>query len=196
MIDWKKKSLILGAIVIVVAIIWILIGYFTKGTLEITSNPPGALITINKSEFKAPRTIKIKRGKYLVNAFLENYPPQTKTVTIEARRKTSLSFDLTQTGPSTDEPLEFSADDPVFTLKEHFSVSLPQASEEKEYDLVVALFATLNAGVNGPPIEEQLEAYNQELKIYKKEALDWLGENNVNPETYRIKWVPEEAANI
>ncbi len=196
MLNFRKIALILGGSLLVGVVILILINYFISGTLEVTSNPSGAAITIGKAKFKAPGNAKLKRGEYQVSAFLENYPPQTKTATIEARKKSSLFFDLIQTGSTTEKPLEFSADDPVFVTKEHFSVHLPAASDAENYDLVVTLFATFNAGVNGPPIEEQLQTYNEELKAYKKEALDWLKQNSVDPATYQVKWIPEEAASI
>lgn len=196
MLNYKKIIIILGSLLLVLVVILLLVNYYTSGQLEVTSNPTGANITINRLEFKTPRTVRLKHGQYLVNAFLENYPPQSKTITIEARKKTLLSFELTQTGGNEQKPLEFSADDPVFTTQDHFSVHLPENSDVNNYDLVVTLFATLNAGVNGPPIEQQLATYNAELKAYKSEALDWLKDHNVDPPLYRIKWVPPDAAKI
>lgn len=119
MLNFRKIALILGGLVLVGGIVSVLINYFISGTLEVASNPSGAAITVSKAKFKAPGSVRLKHGQYQVSAFLENYPPQTKTATIEARKKTSLSFDLTQTGPATEKPLEFSADDPVFVTKDH-----------------------------------------------------------------------------
>lgn len=196
MINFRKIGIILAGLLLILVLILLLVRYYTSGTLEVTSNPSGATITINKSKFKTPGNIRLKRGDYTVNALLENYPPQSKTVTIEARKKTLLSFNLTQTSGAEQKPLEFSADDPIFTTQDHFSVHLPEGTEADNYDLVITLFATLNAGVNGPPVEEQLATYNAELKAYKAEALKWLKDHNVDPALYRIKWIPPDAANI
>lgn len=89
--------------------------------------------------------------------------------------------------------LEWSADDPVWTNQAHFRVEPPDRRQAKQYDFVVTICATFNAGVNGPPIAEQKRRYEQELREYTKEAIAHLEKNNVDIRKSRILWLPEDA---
>ena len=74
---------------------------------------------------------------------------------------------------------------------EHFRIDWPN-----EQDVTtVTLFATFNAGVNGPPIEDQEKAYQNEIRTYKQEALKWINDQGVDPNSLKIVWFPEEATN-
>lgn len=74
---------------------------------------------------------------------------------------------------------------------DHFSISGP----DENGVFTISLNAIFNATVSGPPIEEQEARYHQELKQYKQEALDWIKSNGINPNSFKINWIPEEAAN-
>lgn len=191
------KWLIVGVIVLAVLILIVcLVIYLNKGRLEITSEPGGAQITVNKISVKAPTTLRLAAGKYKVIAQLEGFSPQDKEVQIVARQKITLNFSFEQTGEGFGSRYSLSADDPIFITKDHFAVEPPSASGANQYDMTVTVFATFNAGVNGPPIAEQEATYQAELKQYTREAYDWLKENNIDLNIYRIKWVPEEAQNL
>jgi len=96
--------------------------------------------------------------------------------------------------PRPPQVLAWSADDPVYTHKEHFRVEPPNAQEEKTgYLYVVGVEATFNAGVNGPPIGEQERRYRRELRAYTLEAVTWLMKNHVSPQDPAVRWVPREA---
>ncbi len=72
---------------------------------------------------------------------------------------------------------------------DHFRIDWP----DDEGFTPITLFATFNAGVNGPPIKEQEKAYHEELKTYRNEALEYIKSKGVDPNSLEIQWIPEEA---
>lgn len=89
-----------------------------------------------------------------------------------------------------------SADDPVWTNQAHFRVEPPDPRQEKQYDFIVTVAATFNAGVNGPPIAEQKRRYQKELQTYTQEAVAHLKKNRVEISKSRILWLPEDAQTL
>lgn len=95
-----------------------------------------------------------------------------------------------------------SADDPSYfdTYDNgHFKLELIEIADPNnttKYDIAITLYATYNAGVNGPPLEEQWAEYKRQLRQYKNEALNWLRQKSYDPASLRIKWMPSEAGKI
>jgi hypothetical protein len=52
----------------------------------------------------------------------------------------------------------------------------------------IHLIGTFNAGVNGPPIEEQRKRYYQEIAQAKNNALSWMKSICQDPNKIKIKW--------
>jgi len=53
----------------------------------------------------------------------------------------------------------------------------------------IRLTAPLNAGVNGPPIKEQLKVYYDCISKAKQHALRWIRSYGQNPNELKIKWI-------
>jgi len=191
----KKIIITIIAGLIVFIILIFVIAFLNRGQLEIASNPSGAKIIINQKNYKqTPAKIVLPKGKYLVMVFDETHPPQRKSIEVKGRQKLSLFFDLTKYEDVKTEPLLLSGDDPILISGEHFAVTIPE--DETKYDLTITLYAILNGGVNGPPMEVQEAEYYQQLKQYKQESLDWITSQGVNPANTRIQWLPPEAADL
>lgn len=98
-------------------------------------------------------------------------------------------------------PDGLSAEDPAFPFgdspyDDHLKIDEPETPDKGRYDIVITLYAILNAGINGPPMAVQEAEYRRQLRLYKKEALSWLKQLGYDPASLRIKWLPEEAARI
>ncbi|MHB9024653.1 MAG: copper amine oxidase N-terminal domain-containing protein [Armatimonadota bacterium] len=52
----------------------------------------------------------------------------------------------------------------------------------------IALIAPFNAGVNGPPVHEQLRNYYQMIELAKKNALKWIRKQGQDPNDMKLIW--------
>lgn len=69
-----------------------------------------------------------------------------------------------------------------------YRIDYTQAGDNNQYVYTITLYAV----INGPQDRPQ---YEQELKQYKQEALDYIKSQNIDPSTLTINYVPSEAAN-
>lgn len=70
---------------------------------------------------------------------------------------------------------------------EHFVINPP----DNQGKYVINLNISFNAGVNGPPIEEQKKVYNQIVSQYKKEAYEWVKNKGLDPDKIAIVFEPD-----
>lgn len=189
----NKKILIIGlAILIVIIGIVILLSALNKGSLEVKSNPNNIRIVINDKAYQTPLVLKLKSGKYPVHAILNPFYDTYKDAVIERGKTNSLFFDFTATEVKKNEIPITEADSDPLVYNNHFSISGIKA----DGSYTITLFAVLNAGVNGPSMEEQLAEYQKQLRDYKKEALEWVKGRGADPNNLKINWLPEEAKDL
>lgn len=93
------------------------------------------------------------------------------------------------------------------TAKQDSAKFVPKEDETKVFDYVLVTenetykirkldkeyYVTLYAIINRP---DQSEMYRDQLRQYKKDALDYLTKQGVDINTARIKYEPEEATNL
>lgn len=189
----RKIFIISGAVLLIVILVVIANLIFPpKGTFIVNAQPTQIIIKINNKSYQTPLKIDLRKGKYTVTAEKEGFMPQTADVTINYRRETKLYFDMV----SRDVIEPSKVPDQIKELvhsNDHFSIEI---ALDGTNDIVITLLAILNAGINGPPMEVQEAEYNNQLKDYKKEALDWIKSKGVDPNKLKLKWLPEEAASI
>ncbi len=190
----KKMFYYFGGIFFVFISACFVVYFLSFGKIEVSSDPNGAIIKYNGKERKAPFIVRLKKGNYDITANLENYPPQTKNVKVESRKTAKVDFNLKVGEPVENVNVGFGFDDPIFKRTSDYSIDPP--SDPNKYDITIRVFAIFNAGVNGPPIEEQEKTYNEQLKQYKSEALDWIKQQEIDPNDLKIEWVPADAAKI
>ncbi len=75
---------------------------------------------------------------------------------------------------------------------DHYKIEGPD--EDDSYTII--LYAIFNAGINGPPIEEQEKVYKEELRNYKNEALEWIISKDIDPNSLKLQWIPKEAKDL
>ena len=194
-----KKILIIAIVsfIAVIIIITLLNIFSPKASINITSEPDNIDVYIDNVKYKTPFILKnIKKDKVTIYGSKEGYQLYTHELIIKEVKEYKIHIVMESIG---EEPLE-GAPDPqeeeylnLATTQQNFSIKL---ADQQDFDLEINLNATFNAGVNGPPIEDQEKLYKQELTQYKKEALAFIESKGFKVEKIKIYWVPKEAKNL
>ena len=102
------------------------------GTLEITTEPPGATITVNgkATEQVTPATMELGEGVYDIQLVLDGYEPLIKSINVAKSDSTSLTVDFAQEGIPI-RPVEDQIIDP-FDEPEDDPTVIPAAEEESD----------------------------------------------------------------
>lgn len=183
--EYNKKIIviILLAIAFVVFIVFLLLlltGTTNKGTLSVTSSPSEATVLVDNKELgKTPITTgELKTGKHTVLVKKEGLSNATEIVDVKkGGNRVSLTL-----SPSTVSGKVFK--NKLLILNTKFEI---RQSGQNSY--VVALKAVYNR-------PGQYTAYLEQLKVFKKEALDWLRTNKIDPAKAQIEYVPKEAKDL
>lgn len=159
--------------------------------LTINSDESAEVYLNDKKIGNTPLVIRLKKGGYNVNVKSGKNSLGQKVV-LKEKEKSIIYFNFKEfSGPEREKKL--SEINHLVIDNSHFTIDL---SENDNFEITISLKAIFNAGVNGPPIEEQKAKYLRELKIYKQEVLKWLRDQGVNPDELKIEWIPPEAADI
>jgi len=147
-----------------------------------------------------------KKGNKFVVTFSENLKSNQTynvnlssniTVLYESKKTKNINFSFTTAEGLTEELYDANLEDyyqkyPLTKVtpyqNEHFGIDWPN----DQGVTIITLNAIFNAGVNGPPIEEQEANYKAELSQYKQEALDWIKSKGVDPDKIQIQWSPSD----
>lgn len=187
---------ILLAVIIILSILAIILALLLmfRVKVKIDSNPQEMELSLNNKKYSTPIEIKLWPGKYEIKTTADNKLQKE----FEIDKNQSLYFYL----DFNPDPIELSEGKLIITSAEETDKSISVAQNDFSIEgpdiagyYQITLNAVFNAGVNGPPIEEQKQKHEQELKIFKEEALNWLKERNFDPQSLKIKWNPSEAEN-
>lgn len=192
----KKVIFAVGFLILIIVII-IIINLTTRGAIQINSKPEKATIsltTIDKS-YQTPYKIRLKTGVYQVTSTLDGYEPQQKEIKIIPGKTITVNFEMVKT-PVIPKIIdkETPANILTSTVQSHFKIDVP--SEKNGFDATISILATLNGSANPETDKIMLETYNQQLKEYKQEALDWIVSQGTNPKEIKIYWIPTEVKDL
>ncbi len=151
-----------------------------KGSLTITSSPSDSVVFIdNKERGKTPLTIdELKNGKHTVIVKKEGLSDAKKEVDIKkGENKAVLTLSPSTVGGD------------VFKNKLLILNTKFEIRQSGTNSYIVALKAIYNR-------PSQYASYVEQLKQYKKESLEWLRANNIDPEKVQIEYVPKEAKDL
>lgn len=84
-------------------------------------------------------------------------------------------------------PIDIFLSAPYEHLGEGYEYVINPRNEKDIYEIEIQ--APFNAGVHGPPIEEQLKQYYLWIAQAKHDALSWIRSKGQNPTELKIKWV-------
>lgn len=97
--------------------------------------------------------------------------------------------------PFDSDPNESSLDDINFYQKNPLAKKLPYETEHFTINppdpnrvYLVELLVSFNAGVNGPPPEEQKKDYDEIVNKYKDEVYNWIRSQGVDPNSVKLKF--------
>jgi hypothetical protein len=163
-----------------------------KSTLTVQSDLAPTTIFINDKKIgESPLTTKLSSGVFKITAISGN-KKQERQVGLSKREQSIIFINFNETaGPQKEQRSlvlqKLAAEELNFVI---------EVSQSYGYDLKITLNATFNSGVNGPPAEVQQAKYESDLKIFKKEALDYIRAHGSNPDELKIEWTPAEADNL
>lgn len=186
----RKILIILISLVVLAIIVWV--GWFRYGTLEVNANAASIDIKINKKEYKAikiPARFRLKAGEYTIKAGVGNFEEFEDKVSIKAREVSSITVEV-EGEEDIRATEEFYKKNPLVNLlptsNNHFKIDYYQeGTADIKYDVILYSVST--------PSQPN---YLDELKQYKREALDWIKNNGVDPSTLEIRWTPKEAETL
>lgn len=174
--SYRRNVFLMLVLIIFSLFVLLLFLLLNKGSVEVNTTPSGATIFINEKERgKTPLKIRgLKPGSYTFTAKEDGFLDVESETKIK-RGKNNLDMTLS----------------PVIVLR------LPHRGKnfyiERKADNNDVYKITLYAIINRP---SQYESYLEQLKIYKKQALDWIRENNVDPGKIQIEYMPPEAKDL
>jgi len=122
----------------------------------------------------------------------QNTPEATKPVSKSAQSDDTPT-DPEDANPKHNDVATENLPDTVDKDKVKAYVTLVENEKYKIRKLDNKYVVTLYAIINNP---SQYDAYQEQLRTYKKEALEYLTRNNVNTNTADITYEPQEATNL
>lgn len=173
----KKIIIFLASFILLLISFFLIMNYF-KATLKIKTNPSNANIKIDdKKKGVSPKNIKVSKGEHTLIISKNGFLDHLEELEIKQREIKEINIDLVP--------------DLAEYLPENNADFKIEYGEENGYKtgFVISLYAILNN-------DSQLEYYNEQLKIFKKEALEWLQNKGVDTEKTNIEWLPPEAKDL
>lgn len=194
--DIMNKKIIFAisaSVIIIIIVIVVLLLLPQKGNLVINSDQTKTKVIINNQTYEIPLDMIINTGKYSITANKEGYIEETVNTVIEKNKKTTINLNMVSREFIEPSLIDQAVYVDLPTLTDHFSIEL---SQDINYDIEINLMAVLNGHMNPEYDKIELENYIQQLKDYKKEALNYIKSNNIDPASIKIKWLQTEAANL
>jgi hypothetical protein len=189
-----KHLIVVGIIIGVGVALWVIfVPILKRGTVEIsTSHDPAHFFFVNneglKDTFESPKKLSLEPGFYTIYLYKEKFEPVQKSFEVIKNKNVELKLTLKPVEEERTEA-ETQMGSPIAKKlpheTEHFRIEYH--SEDNSYFIVPKIPFTSSEA----PQTEFEKNWNNYL-AWGKEALQWLKEQNLNPDYISIIWWGED----